>query len=259
MKLSVCLITKNEECNLAGTLKSIFALADEIIIVDSGSTDSTLDIAKSFNALIFSEEWKGYGRQKNSAIDKCKGDWILLIDADEVISSELYLKIKSLINKKQTKDIYKIKFCTVCFNKKIRFGGWSGFYRVRLFKKHSGRYNDDFVHEAFIPNENKTTGYINKSILHYTYNSIDQYLEKCSRYTTESSLEYFKKGKKGTIIKLVVAPIMKFIKMYLLRLGFLDGLEGLILALLSSNTVFLKYVKLRELCRNNKADGLFEE
>lgn len=247
MRLSVCLITKNEEANLLRTLTSIEGLADEIVIVDSGSTDSTLAIAKSFNAVIYHEEWKGYGQQKNVAIEKCKGAWILLIDADEAISQKLKDKIRNIIVQLHPKDIYRIRFLTVCFGKKILFGGWSGFYRVRLFKKDAGRYNDNIVHESFVPNHDKKTGHIVQNILHYTYANIDDYLEKCNRYTTEGSLEYLRRGKRCGITSQVFSPIIKFTKMYFFKLGFLDGLEGLILALLSSTSIFLKYVKLREL------------
>jgi glycosyltransferase involved in cell wall biosynthesis len=250
MDLSVCLITKNEEANLSRTLVSVEGLADEIIVVDSGSTDKTVTIAKSFNANVFIEDWKGYGQQKNSAIEKCNGDWILLIDADEVITGQLKEKIRSMINQPKSKDIYFIRFLTICFGKRIRYGGWSGFYRVRLFKRDAGRYNNNFVHESFIASPGKTTGRIRNDILHYTYLSIQDYIDKSNRYTSEGAIEYFRRGKRSSLITQMFSPLAKFIKMYFLKLGFLDGKEGFILAILSSTSIFLKYVKLRELIKS---------
>jgi len=197
MHLSVCLITKNEEANLERTLSSVEGLADEIIIVDSGSTDETISIAKSFNARVFIEEWKGYGQQKNSAIDKCHGDWILLIDADEVITEQLKERIRTIIEQSNSKDIYFVRFLTICFGKRIHYGGWSGFYRIRFFKKDAGRYNCNIVHESFISFPGKRTGYISENILHYTYSSIQDYIDKSNRYTSEGSLEYFRRGKRS--------------------------------------------------------------
>lgn len=244
MKLSVGLITFNEEKNLPRTLDSILEIAGEIIIVDSGSTDKTIEIAQKYNADIYSEEWKGYGLQKNSVIDKCNGEWILLIDADEEISKELKEKIKKIISDEKSKKVYKTNFTAVCFGKKIRYGGWSKHYRVRLFRKESGRYNDREVHEKFITNEE--TGVIKEEIYHHTYENLEDYFNKFNRYTTESARQYKKQNKKKSFIIFYLDSMFKFFKMYILKLGFLDGYEGYLLAKLSSFYVFTKYAKLKE-------------
>lgn len=249
MGLSVGIITFNEEKRLERTLESVKSFADEVIIVDSGSTDKTHEIAQKFSANFFVESWKGYGLQKNSVIDKCKEDWILLIDADEVISPELKNKIMEIVNQSKD-DVYEVNFTSVCFGKKIKHGGWSGSYRIRLFKNGIGKYNDNVVHEAFIT-EGKTAK-LQEEIYHYSYEDLADYLSKFNRYTSEGAREYFKRGKKSNIFWLVINPIFKFIRMYVFRLGFLDGIEGLLLAILSSNYTMVKYYKLLEMNRRDK-------
>ena len=130
MKLSVGIITLNEEKIIGKTLKSVEEIADEIIIVDSNSSDKTIEIAKSFGAKVFTEAWKGFGPQKNSVIDKCSGEWILLIDADEELSESLVSKIKKIINGKTDYNVYKINRSSVCFGKRIKHGGWSHYSRT---------------------------------------------------------------------------------------------------------------------------------
>ena len=134
MKLSVGIITYNEENRIGKTLDSVKEIADEIIVVDSESSDRTVEIAKAKGAQVFIEKWKGYGPQKNSVLEKCSGDWILLIDADEVVSIELKDKIKDIINGNSDSDVYKIKLRNICFGKEIKYGGWDD-YVIRLWKK----------------------------------------------------------------------------------------------------------------------------
>lgn len=244
MKLSIGLITYNEEKNLARTLDSIIEIANEIIIVDSGSTDKTLEIADRYNASVYSEEWKGYGMQKNSVIEKCGGEWILLIDADEEISRDLRNKIKEIISDKNSKKIYKPNFTAVCFGKRIKHGGWSNHYRIRLFQKGAGKYNDREVHEKFITNEE--IGILKEEIYHHTYEDLEDYFNKFNRYTSESANQYKKQNKKKPFILFYLDSLFKFFKMYVLKLGFLDGYEGYLLAKLSSFYVFTKYAKLKE-------------
>ena len=244
MKLSIGLITYNEEKNLARTLDSIIEIANEIIIVDSGSTDKTLEIADRYNASIYSEEWKGYGMQKNSVIEKCGGEWILLIDADEEISRDLRNKIKEIISDKNSKKIYKPNFTAVCFGKRIKHGGWSNHYRIRLFQKGAGKYNDREVHEKFITNEE--IGILKEEIYHHTYEDLEDFFNKFNRYTSESANQYKKQNKKKSFVLFYLDSLFKFFKMYVLKLGFLDGYEGYLLAKLSSFYVFTKYAKLKE-------------
>ena len=249
MKLSVGLITYNEEKNLPRTLDSIIEIANEIIIVDSGSTDKTVEIAKKYNANVYSENWKGYGLQKNSVIDKCTGEWILLIDADEEVSEELREEIKKKLSFNTDTKAFKMYSHAICFGKLIKYGGWSSRYKTKLFKKECGRYDNVKVHERFITTEK--VGIINGCLYHHTYDDINGYLEKFNRYTSEAAEEYRKKEKRKSFILFFLNSYFMFIKMYIFKLGFLDGYEGYLLAKLSSLYVFIKYAKLKELNRRN--------
>ncbi|MDY5305166.1 glycosyltransferase family 2 protein [Fusobacterium gastrosuis] len=250
MTLTVSIITLNEEKNLARTLESVKKFADEIVIVDSGSTDKTEEIAKNFNAKFYFQKWLGYGPQRNKAIELASSEWVLNIDADEEISEELAKKIADIKDDKNDKiDVFKINFMSVCFGKKIKHGGWSNSYRIRLFKKNSGRFNENNVHEEFITNSH--IGKINEYILHHSYSDLEDYFTKFNKYTTLGAIEYYKKNKKASLVSIVLNPIYKFIRMYFFRLGFLDGLEGFILAITSSLYTMVKYYKLKEIYRNN--------
>jgi len=246
MKLSVGLITYNEEKDLSRTLNAVKEIADEIVIVDNGSTDRTIEIAEKYGAKVYSEKWKGYGLQKNSVIDKCNGDWILLIDADEEITVPLKERIKGIINDQDVLcKVYKVNFLTICFGKKIRYGGWSNFYRIRLFARNSGRFDDKVVHENFITSE--SVGLIKEEINHYTYNSLEDYFNKFNDYTTNQAFQYKKAGKQRNILSIYWGSKFYFFKSYILQLGFLDGYEGYLLSKLGAMTVLIKYSKLRQL------------
>ena len=247
MTLSVAIITLNEEKNLERTLKSVQDFADEIVIVDSGSTDRTEEIAKKFGAKFVYQQWLGYGPQRNMAIDLSSSDWVLNIDADEEISEELAKKIKAIKENSRAK-VYKINFMSVCFGKKIKHGGWSNSYRIRLFKKDAGRFNENAVHEEFITKEEVSK--LNEYIYHHSYSDLADYLRKFNKYTTLGAVEYHYKNRKASIISIVLSPLYKFIRMYIFRLGFLDGIEGFVLAILSALYTMVKYYKLREIYKN---------
>jgi glycosyltransferase involved in cell wall biosynthesis len=246
MNLSVGLITHNEEKDLPRTLDAVKKLADEIIIVDNGSTDRTVEIARSFHAKVYTEDWKGFGAQKNSVIDKCKGKWILLIDADEEITPPLARAIQEIVTANPPQyEVYKIRFTSFCFGKKIKYGGWSNFFRVRLFLNGAGKYDDKQVHENFVTTGK--VGAIKSTINHYTYACLEEYINKFNAYSSQSAFQYWKTGKSKSIASAYVASLFHFIEMYLLKLGFLDGYEGFLLSKISAMYVLIKYAKLREL------------
>ncbi len=249
MTLSVAIITLNEEKNLGRTLESVKNFADEIIIVDSGSTDKTKEIAKKYGAKFFYQKWLGFGPQRNKAIDLSTSDWILNIDADEEISKELAKKILEIKNQKKTSaDVYKINFMSVCFEKKIKYGGWSNIYRIRLFKKSSGRFDNKNVHEEFQTNLKVLK--IHEYIYHHSYLNLQHYFEKFNYYTTLGAIEYYQRKVKANVISIIFNPIYRFINLYIFRLGFLDGIEGLLLATTNSLYTMVKYYKLREIYNN---------
>lgn len=250
MGLTVAIITFNEEKNLERTLNSVKNFADEIVIVDSGSQDRTQEIAEKFNAKFYYQKWLGYGPQRNKAINLSSNEWILNIDADEEISEELSKKIIEIKNSKNnTYQIYEINFLSVCFSKKIKYGGWSNTYRIRLFKKNSGLFNENNVHEEFITDFK--IGRIKEYIYHHSYSSLEDYFQKFNKYTTLGAIEYYKKNKKANIFSITLNPLFKFIRMYIFRLGFLDGIEGFVLAVSSAAYTMVKYYKLKEIYKNN--------
>lgn len=248
MKLSVAMITLNEEKILEKTLKSLRNIADEIVIVDNGSIDNTKNIAERYGAKFFQEEWKGYGPQRNSSIEKCSHEWILNIDADEEISPKLAEKIKKIKENETEKKVFEINFSSVCFNKKLKYGGWSNQYHIRLFRKEAGCFNYNEVHEGF---ETKEKIYrLKEEIYHHSYVSLEDYFSKFNKYTTLGALEYYQRGKKPSNFQIIFNPIFKFFRMYIIRLGFLDGIEGLMIATASAMYSMVKYFKLREIYRN---------
>jgi len=253
MKLSVGLITFNEEKIIKKTLEAIREIANEIVIVDSLSTDRTVEIAKEMGAIVYSEEWKGFGPQKNSVIEKCKGEWILLLDADEVVSDELRENIIEIINSPDSHDVFMIKRSSICFGKKIKHGGWNSDYVIRLWKNGCVRIGEELVHEQYI--SSKPTHNIDQILWHYTNFSIDKYFNKFNSYTSLGAEEYFKRGKKATFIKLYLSPLFKFVKDYFFRLGFLDGTVGFLLAATGSYSVYVKYLKLYLLQKEAKKRG----
>ena len=254
MKLSVGIITFNEENRIGMTLDAVKDLADEIIIVDSESSDRPVQIAESKGAKIFIEKWKGYGAQKNSVLEKCTGEWVLLIDADEVISLQLKEKIKERINSEKTSNnVYKIRLRNITFGREIKFGGWDD-YVIRLWKNGVVKISEREVHEKYETTEK--IGKIKEKIIHYTYDSIHDFLEKINRYTTQSAIQYIKERKNTGILKIYSKMWFKFLQMYIFQLGFLDGYEGYLLAKYSSIYTMTKYTKLREKLREEYYESL---
>jgi glycosyltransferase involved in cell wall biosynthesis len=243
MKISVAIITKNEEEMLVKTLSAVQSLADEIVIVDSLSTDKTKEIALSFGARFFEKEWQGFSAQKNYLIDQCKGDWILLIDADEVLSEDLIKETKQAISS-ETHEIYEFLFHSYCYGKLVRYGGWSGFYKIRLFKNGVARFGSERVHEKFIYDQSHSVGKLKSPLQHYTYLTMDETINKMNSYSTASSMDAFSKGKRSSIIKIIFSPLLMFLKSYLLKGGILDGFRGFVLAIVNAIYHFLKYSKL---------------
>ena len=226
MKLSVAIITFNEENNIKRTLDAVYDIADEIIIVDSNSTDNTKRIALRYSKVrFFNEDFKGDGLQKQSAIDKCKGEWVLLIDADEEVTLRLKEKIKYLVLNNNAKyDVYTIRLVSIINMKVIRFGGWSKVTKRILFKRNSGQISPVAVHASW--QTNSPIGFITESINHYLYRDPHHQIDKLNLYSTEQSKVNFQKGKKITLFKVVFIPFYHFIKMYIFRLGFLEYCIG---------------------------------
>ena len=248
LPLSVAIITINEEENIGRTLESMADIASEIIIIDSGSTDNTLKIVEKYGAKIFSETWKGHIGQKNSALDKCSQKWLLSLDADEVVSDELKTQIISAITNPIC-DGYILNRKTFYLGKLLKHA-WQPDKKIRLVKKSAnpvwkGLNPHDELH---IDGESKLLkGYL----VHYSYKDIKHHFNKTIDYARQSARSYFDKGKKFHLYNLLLNPIIAFIRLYIINLGFLDGFRGILAGFSSYVYTFLKYVFLWELWNKN--------
>lgn len=249
MKLSVVIITKNEAANLRRCLKSV-SLADEIVLVDSQSTDQTVEIAESFGARVSQIEWQGYGRAKQAAVEQAYGEWVLSIDADEELSEVLQDEIKTLLAGEPACDGYTIPRRTNFLGRWINHSGWYPDRVLRLFRRDKGRFNDAVVHERVIVDGR--VGTLEHDLLHYSYPDLESYFARSNRYTSLGARQAYEAQKRFRLSDLIVRPLAAFSKGYLTGQGFRDGVEGFMIAVLSAMAVFAKYSKLRHLERTER-------
>jgi glycosyltransferase involved in cell wall biosynthesis len=243
-KISAVIITKNNESIIKDCLQSLL-WTDEIVVVDSGSTDNTLAICKSFDCKIISSPWLGFGKTKQLAVNSTSNNWVFSLDSDEICSAALSEKIQQILSSKSPKVGYKIKRCTFFMGKAIKYSGWQKDYPLRLFQKQAGNFNDFDLHE-FVEIKGETDR-IKELIWHHSFPSISSYLNKIESYTTLGAKIAFKKGKKGSPLLALIKGLFKFFKMYILKRGFLDGMAGLMLAAFSGFGAAIKIIKLHEL------------
>lgn len=245
-KLSTVIITKNEEHNIRDCLESI-QWSDEIIVVDSGSTDDTVNICREMGCKVIESKWLGFGPTKQLAVDSAENDWILSMDADERISEALAKTIKRILSDQIPACGYRINRDSYYLGKLIRFSGWQKDRPLRFFNKKYGRFNDKIVHESVkIEGE---IGFIKETILHFPYPDVNTHIDKINRYSSLGAQKLYEKNSTVCLAGIIFRGLFKFIKMYFLRFGFLDGLHGLVLAIISSFGVSLKYLKLWQLNR----------
>ncbi len=241
-KLSVIVITYNEEINIKECLESV-SWADEIIVVDSKSVDKTAEIAKDFTHNITIVDNIPYGEKRNIGIDKASGEWILWIDADERVTPELKDEIVRTISDSNSQKAYYINRKSFFITKFIKHCGWHPDFTLRLFKKSTGiKFNSLLVHEK--PVYDGSSGKLKNNLIHYTDRSFEQYFKKMNNYTTLSARGLFIKGRKAGFWDIIFRPVFTFYKMYFFKLGILDGFMGLVLCILSSIHVMVKYLKL---------------
>jgi glycosyltransferase involved in cell wall biosynthesis len=249
--LSVAIITLNEETNLARTLASV-QFADEVIVVDSGSTDRTCEIALSFDAKLFHEPWKGFAAQKNSAIEKCTGTWILSLDADEELTLDLQSEIRALLPCEPVINAYLLRRRNLFLGRWIRHGGYYPDPKLRLFRRHAAnfappaRFTDRPVHETIAFDGNLET--LNSDLIHHAYPTIESYIDHMDRYSTLGAQIVVGKGTTskswlGFYYNVLVIPTFTFFWNYIFRFGFLDGREGFLLHLYHSTYTSWKYAK----------------
>lgn len=253
--ISVVLITQNEETNLPRTLESVLPLVldgrGEIIVVDSGSTDRTLEIARSFGAKVFSETWKGFAAQKNSAMEKASGDWVLQLDADEALEPELAREITTALNSSSEINGFWIPRKNFFLGRWIRHGGFYPDPKLRLIRRGIGKFEEYGAHPTI--KITGQTGQLDHALIHDAYPTLRGYIDHMNSYSS-SGAELAAAGghRHFNPLNIVVRPLLTFIYNYFIRLGFLDGREGLLLHLYHSVYVSWKYAKAWELARNQK-------
>ena len=246
MKLSVLITTYNEAENIEGVLGSVANWVDEIIIVDSFSTDDTVALAKAFDVKILQRKYVSPADQKNWIIPQAANDWILILDADERVTPKLKTEIVTLLQEQPSKDAYWIPRQSFFMGKKVRYSGWQGDAVIRLIKRDKCRYDDVQVHEE-IKTDRIEVGRLKNKLEHYTYKDLDHFLAKMQRYSDWSAQDHFKKTPKVTFFHLYLKPFFRFIKHYIFQLGFLDGKVGFIISAIMAWGVFLRYVKIQEI------------
>ncbi len=243
-KLSAVIITFNEERNILRCINSLKEIVDEIIVVDSFSTDKTDEICKSFGVIFIQAEWRGYSESKNFANSQANFDWILSLDADEALSDELK---KSILSEKKRgfSGNYEFNRLTNYCGKWIKHGGWYPDKKVRLFEKEFTSWTGE-IHEELIFKQSQEIKFLKGNCLHYSYYSLEQHYNQAQKFTTIAAKDLVSKGKNAPLYKLIFSPLVKFIRDYFLKLGFLDGKYGFIVARISAYATYLKYKKIRQ-------------
>ena len=244
--LSVLIITFNEERNIGRCLNSVKDVANEIVVVDSFSTDRTEEICQKYCVRFIKQKFLGYIEQKNYARQYAKFDYILSLDADEALSEKL--KNSIIEEKKNFKyDGYIMSRLTNYCGKWIKHSGWYPDKKLRLFKRNSGKWGGINPHDKFIQNTKTKTTHLNGDILHYSYYNINEHLKRVENFSDIAAKALFENGSKTNIIKIMFSPLLKFIRNYFFFCGFLDGKSGYIICKLAARTTYLKYLKLKNL------------
>jgi glycosyltransferase involved in cell wall biosynthesis len=247
--LSLVIITQNAAQDLARCINSAQSVADEIIVVDSGSTDQTVTVAQSYGAQVTVEPWRGFGPQKQFAVALAKYDWVLCLDADEALTDAL---AKSIIDTLREPDYYayQLRRCNQFLGRNLHHGEGYPDISLRLFHRQYAQWSNDLVHEYV--QATIAIGQLEGDLLHYSANSLSTYLTKQNDYTDLQAQQLWQQRKKADYLALLISPFFRFIKFYLIKQGFRDGLPGFIHIMIGCINSFIKYAKLIELSIRNK-------
>ncbi len=257
MKISAVIIAFNEEGKIAEAIESV-GWADEILVVDSESSDRTREISEQTGAKVLVNKWQGFSRQKQFAADSAAHDWIFSLDADERVSSELRTEILRLKDLPPTSlaDGYRIPRLSFYMNRPIRHGGWYPDWQLRFFRREGGKWKNVLIHESFEMAANSRVGKLNGDILHFSVEDISHHHRMIgSRYAPLAARQMFERGRRASVLKIFTAGATAFLQTYLLKLGFLDGLAGFTIARFAAHHAFLKYLLLWELQEQKIKDG----
>lgn len=251
LPLSLVLITHNAAARLREVLASA-PFVDEIVIVDSGSSDATLAIAAEFGARVAYQDWRGFGPQKAYAVSLARHDWVLCLDADEALSPELAQHICGAFRDGVPHHpVYRFARCNVFMGRALRHGEGYPDYNTRLFNRTAARWSDDTVHEHVLSDVAPRT--LQGDLLHYSADDLAAYLDKQNRYTTLAAERALARQEKASMLRVLLSPLTRFIKFWLLRGGWRDGWPGFVHIAIGCQNSFFKYVKLRELRRQAKS------
>lgn len=244
--ISAVIITKNEERNIKRCLDSIKAVADEIIVVDSHSTDNTVAICRAAGARVIEQDWLGYGPQKNTGNNAAAYDYILSMDADEALDEDL---IQAIAEEKQKglKGVYQLSRLNYYYGKFIKHGAEYPDKKIRLFNRREVHWDERPVHETLHVQPGLHHKQLKGHLLHYTYYRFEEHILKSNMYTTLAAQDYFRRGKKAPAYKIIFSPLVAFVQSYFIKRGFLDGMHGLVLAVMNAHASFMRYVKLWEM------------
>jgi len=244
MKITATIITLNEERNIARAMESL-RCCDQVVVLDSGSVDRTVELAAKLGAAVVEQSWPGYASQKNRAADYAEHDWILSLDADEALSEALEGEIWNLKKHGPAFDAYTVPRLAKYMGRWILHSGWYPDRKVRLYNRHKAKWVGDFVHES-VKVEGRV-GHLESNLLHFTCDSLSEHLRTMDRYTTLAAEELVARKTRIGLSKLIVDPAWTFLRSYVLQRGFLDGLEGLTIAHMAAIYTFLKYAKARNM------------
>lgn len=249
--ISLVIITYNEERNIARCIESVGELADEVVVVDSFSTDRTKEICRRYGAKFVQHTFEGHIQQKNYAITQAKHPHILSLDADEALSEELRDSIRKVKQNWQCDGYYFNRLTNYC-GKWIRHSGWYPDRKLRLFDSGKGRWTGLNPHDRYELDRNSTTAYLKGDLLHYCFNSIQEHVAQTNKFSEVGARALFERGRRSNTLKIVLKSTAKFLRNYFLKLGFLDGYYGYIICRMSAFSTFIKYAKLKELQKKKR-------
>jgi glycosyltransferase involved in cell wall biosynthesis len=250
-RLSVTIIAWNEEERLRACLESV-EWADEIVVVDAESTDKTVSLAREFTEKVWIRPWPGFAAQKNFALDQVTGDWMLSLDADERVTPALSERIRDILNADGPADGYRIPRRNLFWGAWVRHGGLYPDHQLRLFRSGVGRFVEDAVHESVrVEGRVETLG---EPLLHESYRDLEDFVRRSNRYSTLAAHDWLRDGRRVGVAGLILKPLGRFVSMYIIQRGFLDGWRGLVLAVLYAEYVFLRTAKVWEARRRSRPD-----